>query len=442
MGTAFATQDGLFTDQAMAYYEARAKGGAGLIIVENAGVDFHRHIHASNRPAIDNDLPLPRLAELAKVIQKYGAKAVIQLNHSGRMAKSKLTGFQPVAPSATSTSAASPEGELPRELTAEEIHEIVNLFAQAAARAQKAGFDGVEVHAAHGYLLAGFLSPFTNHRQDLYGGGLINRTRILVEVIEAIRKSVADHYIIGCRLNGREFGVEDGLTLEDAQKIAGMIAPRLNYFHISAWGYGNDSLASSPDIPGAFLPLSQAIKKVVSVPVIAVGRLTPEAGEQALREEQADIIAMGRGLLADPDLPNHLISAGPEVIRPCIACFHCMDAGYLRNAPLSCAVNGALGREREYEIKPAAKRKKVAVIGAGPAGMEAARVLALRGHRVALFEKEDFMGGQMRSAMAPPQKRERIEPLLNYFATQLQRLQVEIVLGTEVDLRNNEKRRA
>lgn len=434
MGTAFATPDGVFTDQAMAYYEARAKGGAGLIIVENVAVDFHRNIHAPNRPAIDNDLPLPRLAKLVKIIKKHGARAFIQLNQSGRMGKSRLTGFQPVAPSPIPfSSGAFPQGEMPKELTREEINGIVNLFAQAASRAKKAGFDGIEVHAAHAYLLAEFLSPFTNKRQDLYGGCLENRARILIEVIQAIRKTVGNDYSVGCRLNGQEYGVEEGLTLGDTQTIAKMINSMVDFLHITAWGYGNSSLVNSPDTAGGLLSLSEAIKKVVTVPVIAVGRLTPEVGEQAIRDGKADIIAMGRGLLADPDLPNHLLSGKPEVIRPCIACHHCMDAGYLKNTSISCAVNGAVGQEREYEMKPTKKSKKIAIIGAGPAGMEAARVLALRGHKVILFEKEDYLGGQMSLAMATSHKRKRIEPLLDYFTTQLSRLHVETKLNTEAN---------
>jgi 2,4-dienoyl-CoA reductase-like NADH-dependent reductase (Old Yellow Enzyme family)/thioredoxin reductase len=435
MGTAFATLDGLFTEQAMAYYEVRAKGGVGLIIIENVGVDFHRHIHASNRPAIDNDLPLPRLAKLARVIKKHGARGIIQLNHSGRMSKSRLTGFQPVAPSPIPfSSGAFPQGEMPKELTREEINEIVTLFAQAAVRAKKAGFDGVEVHAAHAYLLAEFLSPFTNKRQDLYGGSLENRARILIEVIGAIRKAVGNDYLVGCRLNGKEYGVEEGLTLEDAQTIAKMINGMVDILHISAWGYGDSSLANSPDGPGELLPLSEAIKKVVTIPVIAVGRLTPEAGERAIRDGKADIVAIGRGLLADPDLPNHLLSGRPGVIRPCIVCHHCLDAGYLKNASISCAVNAAVGQEREYDPKPAKRIKKIAIIGAGPAGMEAARVLALRGHKVVLFEKEDHFGGQMSLAIEIPHKRNRIKPLIDYFVDQLKRLNVETKLNTEADI--------
>ncbi len=434
MGTAFATTDGLFTDQAMAYYAARARGGAGLIIVENVGIDWHRHIHAANRPAIDTDLPLPRLTNLAKTIQKHGAKAIIQLNHSGRSSKSKFSGFQPVAASSmTFGSGSTPAGEIPRELGVEEIREVTDLFAQAAVRAKKAGFDGVEIHAAHGYLLAGFLSPYTNKRRDPYGGTLENRARILFEVIEEVRKCVGRDYIVGCRLNAREFGVEGGLTLEDSRAIAVKLSKWLDYLHLTVWGYGKESLVNSPEQPGGLLPYCEEIKKAVSIPVLAVGRLTPDAGEKAIRNGRADMIAVARGLLADPEIPNLLARGRADDIRPCTLCFHCLDEAYLKDVPLSCAVNAAAGREREYEIKPAGKSRKIAVVGAGPAGMEAARVLALRGHEVILFERESLLGGQMRVAMAAPFKKERIGPLLNYYGDQLDKLKVKINFNTEAN---------
>ncbi len=431
MGTAFATKDGVFTDQSLAYYEARAKGGVGLIIIENIGVDWHRHIHGPNRPAIDNDLPVPRLTELAQRIHRHGAKAIVQLNHSGRSAKGKITGFQPVSASSIQIGpVSSPAGEVPRELTIEEIGEVTNLFAQAAARAKRAGFDGVEIHAAHSYLLAAFLSPYTNKRRDQYGGSPENRARILFEVVGKVRECVGRDYVVGCRLNAREFGVEGALTLEHTQDIAVKLSKSLDYLHLTVWGYGKESLVNAPEQPGGLLPYCQEIKKVVSIPIIAVGHLTPDAGEKAIREGSADMIAVARGLLADPEIPNHLARGKTEDIRPCTRCYHCLDEANMKSLPLSCAVNAAVGREREYEIKPAGKPRKIAVVGAGPAGMEAARVLALRSHEVILFEKENRLGGQMRLAMAPPFKRERIGPLLDYYGDQLNKLKVKIHLNT------------
>lgn len=433
MGTSFASKDSLVSERLKAYYEARAKGGAGLVIVECTCVDSVRGMHVSNRLVIDNDRALPGLADLAQTIKRHGAKAIVQLFHAGRMAKSKITGCQPVAPSPIPyPSAASPEGEVPRELTVYEISEIIGLFAQAAARARKAGFDGIELHAAHGYLLAEFLSPYTNQRLDQYGGSTANRARILTDILQAIRNSVGADYPVWCRINGQEYGIKNGLTLEDTKSIARMVNPFSNAISISAWGYGRSLLVHMPDTPGAFLPVAGAIKKVVTVPVITAGRLTPETAERAIEDANADIIAMGRQLLADPELPNKLLSGGASEVRPCIACFYCNDSGVLKNSAIACAVNAATGRENEYAIRPAAETKKIVVVGGGPAGMEAARALSLRGHSVILIEKDAELGGQLNLAAIPPHK-DRIKPLIAYFATQLKKQSVEVRLNTKAD---------
>ncbi|MBI2830915.1 MAG: FAD-dependent oxidoreductase [Chloroflexi bacterium] len=431
MGTGFADKLGLVTQRMIDYYEARAKGGTGLIIVENVSVDFYHGIHGVNRPNIDNDLTIPGLTRVAAAIKKHGSRAAIQLNHSGRMAKSRLTGFQPVAPSAESyPGGAHPEGEIPRELTVEEIYRIVDWFAQAAGRAQKAGFEGIELHAGHAYLLNEFLSPFSNKRQDQFGGSLEKRTFFLLEVLRAIRKVVGNDFPLWCRINGKEFGV-DGATVEDYQAVARLISPLVDAVHVSVRGYGRYALVHNPDVPGALLQYAEGIKKVVNLPVIAIGRITPELGEAAIREGKADIIAIGRGLLADPAIANKAKSGRVEDITPCISCLACHDVGLSTKTYVVCAVNAALSKERESRIKRAEASRKVNVIGGGPAGMEAARVLALRGHKVMLFEKQDRLGGQLNLAMVPPTKRERIEPLITYLTTQLNKLGVEIRLNTE-----------
>jgi 2,4-dienoyl-CoA reductase-like NADH-dependent reductase (Old Yellow Enzyme family)/thioredoxin reductase len=429
MGTGFPTPDGLITQQALDYYEARAKGGAGMVIVECACVDFPRGIHASRRLVIDNDATLPGLTALSGVIKKHGARAIMQLNHAGRMGKSRLTGIQPVAPSPIP----APQGEMPRELGVDEISGIVTLFAQAASRARKAGFDGVEVHAAHGYLLATFCSPCSNKRQDRYGGSVENRARMLVEVLTAIRKSVGDEYPLWCRINGQEYGAEDGLTLQDGQTVARMVNGLVDAVSVSVRGYGLSSLVNYPDEPGAMLPLAAEIKKVVTVPVIAVGRLNPEVGEKAIVDGQSDLIALGRQSIADPEVPNKILSGRLEDIRPCIACFYCSDVGLRLDSHIVCQVNAAVGKERECEIRPVRVVRKVAVIGGGPAGLEASRVLALRGHKVVLFEKEAHLGGLLAVGAIPPHK-QRLKPLISYFETQLKKLDVDIRLNTEANL--------
>jgi 2,4-dienoyl-CoA reductase-like NADH-dependent reductase (Old Yellow Enzyme family)/thioredoxin reductase len=436
MGMGFATREGLITERTKVYYATRAEGGVGLIIVECSCVDFPRGIHAFHRLVIDHDRTLPGLTELAQAIKKCGARASIQLNHGGRMVNSKITGLQPVAPSSIPyLSAAFRQGEVPKELTVEEISEIVDLFARAALRAKRAGFDGVEVNAGHGYLLAQFLSPFSNQRRDSYGGPIENRARILIEVLQAVRKNVGDDYPLWCRINGQEYGVEDGFTLDDSKAVAKMVEGIVNAIHVTAWGYGKDCLANYPETSGGLLPLAEAIKSVFAKPVIAVGRLTPELGEQAIEEGKADIIALGRELIADPEIPLKALSGRCDDIRPCIACFHCHDSGVMRDSSVECAVNVIAGREKDpaYEIKPAAVVKKIGIIGGGPAAMEAARVLSIRGHKVVLFEKEAQLGGQLTLAAIPPHK-ERIRPLTTYLMTQIEKLGVEIRLRTEASV--------
>lgn len=434
MGSGFATREGLITERTKAYYEARAKGGAGLVIVECTCVDFPRGIHAFHRLVIHNDGTIPGLTGLAEAIKKHGARAIIQLNHGGRMVKSSITGLQPIGPSAIPYPAASSrQGEIPRALAAEEIPEIVDLYVRAGARAKKAGFDGIEVHAGHGYLISEFLSPFSNKRQDSYGGPIENRARILIEVLKGIRKEVGEDYPLWCRINGQEYGVEGGLTLDDSKAIVKMIEGIVSAIHVTAWGYGKRALANYPETSGELLPLAEAMKSVFAKPVIAVGRMTPELGERAIEKGQADIIALGRELIADPELPQKASSGRLDEIRPCIGCFHCHDVGVLVDSAVQCAVNAAVGREDEYKIGRAPEMKTIAVVGGGPAAMEAARVLSLRGHKVILFEREVRLGGQLNLAAAPPHK-DRIEPLIAYLATELNRLGVEVRLSTEATI--------
>ena len=431
MGTGFATPEGLITQQSLDYYEARAKGGYGMVIVETASVDFPRGIYASNRLVVDNDAVLPGLTALANIIKSNGAKAVMQLNHAGRLGKSRVTGIQPVAPSAIP----APGGEMPRALETHEIPRIVELFALAALRAKRAGFDGVELHAAHGYLLATFSSPHSNKRTDQYGGSVENRGRLLVEVLTAIRKLVGEEFPVWGRINGQEFGDDNVLSLEDGQNIARMIDGLANAISVSARGYGLSSLVNYPDDPGALFPIAAAIKSVVSVPIIAVGRMNAEVGERLISEGKIDMMALGRQSIADPETPNKIKTGNLVDIRPCIACFYCSDAGLKMDKAIGCQVNAAIGKEKEYAIRPANKFKKIVVVGSGPAGLEASRVLALRGHDVTIFEKDNYLGGQLYLATLPPEK-ERLAPLVRYFEHQLVRLKVTIKLGSEANIQS------
>ncbi|MBU2536478.1 MAG: FAD-dependent oxidoreductase [Chloroflexi bacterium] len=427
MVTRYAADDGFVTERTKNYYEARARGGAGLIIVEATYV--HRQGWAfPNQLGISDDKFISGMRELVDAVHKHGAKIGIQIHHGGREAKSTVNGLQPVSASPLPGLA----GETPREMAVEEIAETVAYFADAAFRAKTAGFDGVEIHGAHGYLVDQFLSPNSNKRKDEYGGNVHNRARFLLEIIADVKEAVGDDYPVWCRMDGKEYGVE-GITLEGAQKTARLVQEAgLMAIHVSAWGPESPVNRTTPTFtPVVIEDLAEGIKKAVSIPVIAVGRITPEDGERLLKEGKADLIAIGKAMLADAEWTNKVAADKTDDITPCIICNGCRDD--LRDPKLvgiRCSANATLGREKESEIVPAAKPKKILVVGGGPAGMEAARVAALRGHQVTLWEKESRLGGQLVQAAIPPHK-DRIAPLAKYLETQLQKLGVKIQLGKE-----------
>ncbi len=323
-------------------------------------------------------------------------------------------------------------GKPPHELTTDEIREIVQWFADATKRAKEAGVDGVEIHGAHQYLVASFLSSATNMRRDRYGGTVENKARFLIEIIQAMREAVGPDYPIWPRINAEEYGFENGITLDETKQVVPMaVKAGAQAIHVSAYAAGS-SVTKAPlsDTPGLLVPLAEAVKKVTSVPVIAVGRLDHEFGEKVLEEGKADMIALGRRLLADPELPSKVAEGRLDDIRPCIGCMECIERVGSREQGVICTINAAAGREREYQIQPAPRRKRVMIVGGGPAGMEAARVAALRGHRVTLFEKESRLGGQLNLAALPPNKGD-IVPWVNYLIGQLEKAGVETKLNTK-----------
>jgi len=429
IGTDLGTHDGFVTEERKAYYEARAKGGAGLLIIEVTSIQHPRLKCMFAQLGISDDKFIPGLAELANVIHKHGAKAFVMLHSAGRKSRAVFSpeGYPPAGPSAVPIIG----GDMPTELTLAEIEEIIQAYGQAAERAKKAGFDGVQLHGAHGYLINQFLSCDANKRQDRYGGTLKKRQRFMTEVIRSVRDKVGPDFPVIIRLDGREFGMEDGITISHGKSNA-VAACAAGVDAIDVSGYGDAAtvhFATAPIVSetGKLVGLAHGIKKVVDVPVIAVGRISPELGERVLAAGKADFIAMGRQLIADPETPNKIAAGKVEDIRRCIYCDVCTNQLFLLK-PICCAINAAAGHETEYNIQRAQKPKRVVVIGGGPAGMEAARVAAVRGHRVILLEKRRWLGGYMtEAAILQPE----FDDYIKYLSKQLRKLRVRVRLGAE-----------
>ena len=421
----YADEKGRVTEQLKAHYEARARGGTGLIIVEASYIEPVGQAFANQLGIYDDGL-LPGLRDLAGVIKRHGAVAAIQLHHGGRMAKSSLTGVRPVAPSAI----ADPRGELPRELSTEEIRSTVDSFARAAVLAKQAGFDAVELHGAHSYLIDEFISRAANKRTDEYGGDIANRARFLVEVIAAVRVATGAEYPLWVRMNGREYGVEEGTSLEEAVEVAklaeqaGCVA-----VHVSAYGPSTPTNRTTAVFkPAVIAELAAAMKGALKVPVIAVGRITPESAEELLEEGSTDLVAIGKALLAEPELANKLAAGREDEIVPCIVCMHCRDTLMAPDTlGIRCQVNPRLGRDHEPVPAAAAVVKRVLVVGGGPGGMAAAAAAASRGHAVTLWEKGRCLGGQLLQAAVPPHK-DRMAFFTHYLEAQLHRRGVAIEL--------------
>jgi 2,4-dienoyl-CoA reductase (NADPH2) len=452
MGSNFAAPDGHCTERLIAYYEARAKGGAGLLVLETSAACFPNGSTMPNTVAFSRDEFIPGLSELAQRVHRHGAKIVAQLNHGGKMAQEDTAAGRPIpvpSPVQPGSSdmfnvltpdeighfikAAGPDGRGPTyyEMTPQHITETVVQFAAAAARAQRAGFDGVEIHAGHGYLLANFLSPYTNKRTDQYGGCRQNRARFLLEVIAAMREATAGVFPILVRLDAKEYRIEGGIELADCVETA-RLCEQAGASAIDVSAYGNVAHAiaftEAPLVhePGGFINFARAVKKAVGIPVIGVGRIEPEIGESHIKAGDFDFLAMGRKLLADPDLPNKLAAGQPETIRPCIYCYICVSQIFI-NKPMCCAVNHSMGREYEGDIiARSGDRQKILVIGGGPGGMEAARMLAEKGHRVSLWEKDKDLGGTARIAALAYEPNER---LVNYLTKAVKALPIDIQMG-------------
>jgi len=432
MGNNYGTEDGHVTERQINYYKERAQNGPGLIITEMVSIDSPMGRRGSHQLRIDDDSFIEGLGRLAHQIHGCNRKIALQLCHAGIEAGTRSFGLLPLSPSPIDNF----KGLKGREVTENEIEYIVNQFVKGALRAKAANFDGIEVHAAHNYLLAHFLSPIWNKRKDKYGGNTKNRARILVEIISRIRKVVGPDYPVWCRMNGFEFGIEGGLSIDEAKEIARMAEQAgCDALHVSAAGYGpysGYSRACMGNPRGNLAELAAEIKKAVNIPVIAVGRIDLKLGEELVRESKADCIAIGRGHIADPNLIKKAFEGNFDDIRPCIGCNTCVDDLTALDVTLHCSVNACVGQECESKIIPAQKVKRVLVVGGGPGGMETAIVAAQRGHDVTLFEKQPQLGGKLNLAAKPPHKDE-ISLFTNYLIYQMKKLDIRIELEKAID---------
>lgn len=427
----YAEPDGRANARYAAHIERIARGGVGTMVLEASfitpeGRGFAREL------GLHDDAVLPGLRTLVEAAHSHGAVIGPQLYHAGRQTVHAVSGAQPVAPSPIPDPL---EQEMPHALTVEEIHGLTTAYAEAARRAREAGCDFVEVHAAHGYLINQFFSPFSNQRTDLYGGSLENRLRFAREVLSAVRYRVGPDLPITMRISGDEL-VDGGLSIDDTVRIAQNLQNLVDAFHVSAGVYG--SFLTGKMIPpmaipdGVLIPLASAVKRSTTVPIITVGKIRyPEMAAQAIRNGDADFVSLGRSLLADPDWPIKVQTGRLSEINHCVACNQGCISRLFAQKDVRCTSNPACGRE-ELFAHPAGARKKVLVAGGGPAGMEAAKVAAERGHQVVLFEKSGVLGGQLLEVGSAPFRAGWFE-LREYLLRELDRLHVDIRTEAEVD---------
>lgn len=456
--------DVVMRDEVLAFYEGMARGGTGLIIVESPTIDYPAGCRWRDRYRIDDDKYIPGMAQIADVIHKHGCPTFMQMNHDGTWQVNLP--FVPDPPYGGPPYAASDvtvpcetdfHNEVPHPLTISEIENLVDKFASAAVRAQKAGFDGVDINASSSHLLHNFLSPFWNRRTDEYGGSAENRARFASQVISEIKRRCGKDFAVTVCINGLELGrlvgIDDSecITAELAREHAVLlekagadgIMVRSHWIGYHEASYLCDALfypeAPIPieefpkeyyaerKGPGANMLLAAGIRKRVSIPVIVVGKLDADLGEKILEEGMADFIGMTRRLHADPNYMNKVREGRIEDIAPCTGCDNCLGSR-------RCRINGLMGLPVN-KIEKAEKKKKVLVIGGGPSGMEAARVSALRGHDVTLYEKAPILGGLLPIAsMVKGPHPEDVTLIIRYLSQQIRKLGVKIVLGKEANV--------
>ena len=430
MGTNFGTYEGMVTDEMIAYYRRRAKGGFGLIIIEVTAVD-RKGKAILNEVGLWDDSQIPGFARLMDAIHEEGSKVVVQLHHAGRQSVPPYIFSE--MPEAPSRVACPMMNFPPQAMSTERVWEVIDEFGDAAVRAKKAGADGVEVHGAHGYLVAQFMSPHANKRTDEFGGDFFGRMKFPQEIFKNIRAKVGDNYPLLFRF-GYDEKVNGGRTLEESVMVARMAeAAGVDALDISIMTYGSlPYMSAPPALPHGFNQFpTKAIRKAVSIPVISVGRYEPAIAESALLNKCANFISFGRESIADPDLPKKVAAEAYDEILPCIGCTQsCL--GYLNvGGHIRCLVNPLTGMDLKADMTPVSEPKKVLVAGAGPAGLVAAWLAAKKGHQVVLAEKSGEIGGQFRLAAVPPCKQDIATALKSYY-NHCKKHGVDIRLNTEV----------
>ncbi len=424
-------ENNLPSDRLKHYYEARARGGVGLIITEAQSIS--RHVWPVQNTCIaDSDAIIERYRDLADTVHPHGTKIFAQLWHNGHHSFSKISWLPVQSCSPVPCPAAQ---EVPKELEEEEIQEIYQQYARAAVRAREGGLDGVELHYGHGYLPQQFLSPYSNIRKDRYGGSLENRLRFGLELMDTVREAVGEDFVVGLRMSADEL-LECGLKLPEMLEVAQRWeqAGKVDFLHVTVSTYKTAAVAIPPmgTPPRPFVWMAAEIKQVVDLPIFAVIKITdPHTAEEILENHEADMVAMTRATICDPELPVKTREGRVEEIRLCMNCNEGCWGRCEETLPITCVQNPEAGREGELKVVPARSRKRVMIIGGGLAGMTAARVAALKGHEVELYEKGEALGGQVLVSSRAPMREDLMESVRN-LEKDLSRLQVPVTCGVEV----------
>jgi 2,4-dienoyl-CoA reductase-like NADH-dependent reductase (Old Yellow Enzyme family)/NADPH-dependent glutamate synthase beta subunit-like oxidoreductase len=421
--------DGSITEKTVEHYRRRAAGGPSMVIVEACAVS-PEGIVSPHQARIFDDRFIEGLARIAQVMRAEGSVPAVQLHHGGRQTSAKVIKQKPVAPS--NLPCPTIRGDV-EPLTIDGIQNLVFKFGEAARRALEAGFDLIEIHGAHGYLLNQFLSPFSNIREDRYGGDRIGRARFSVEIVKELRKKVGEAFPISFKISAQEF-LPGGLDVNESIELLKLIVPAgVDIVQVSAGNDATPEWISQPMfMEKACLADSAArIKRALSMPVMAVGRINdPLIANEIIHEGRADLVCMGRGLLADPEMPKKAKEGRLDDIRICIACNTCMESIF-RRGRVECLVNPTLGREKQMELRPAKQKKRVMVVGGGPGGLHVAAVAAARGHEVMLFEKQTHLGGQLVLGTVTKYKKELLS-LIDFHKKQVEKMGIRIHLNQEV----------